>query len=156
MQLEQFILGSQLESEAALEWISGRPFDIGQRASCQFCASNLSNAACKSAPSYLSHHYNSNQQQTTTQSLATWFRPLILVLQISCLLISLLLIGVILRIRKSRLIIVSGWLMLETMLFGALLLYTSVSISFFIFSCSLMIADGPLAENDDDDDDGDH
>uniref|UniRef100_A0A6G1SQP3 Putative G-protein coupled receptor 158 n=1 Tax=Aceria tosichella TaxID=561515 RepID=A0A6G1SQP3_9ACAR len=60
-----------------------------------------------------------------------WIRLLVFVIQMVCIVLTLALIGIILRIRKSRTIIVSGWLMLETMLLGALLLYGSVLVRYF-------------------------
>lgn len=143
-----FVLGSQLESDAALGWLATGQVaaQVWPQQTCQLCQAEAEAeaeagaGAGKSAPAPPTDCPTSNASGLAESS-ARWranygsaaeaplgrLRPLVLAAQSVCLVITLCLICVILRIRKSRLIIVSGWLMLETMLVGALLLHASVS-----------------------------
>jgi len=180
---QYFALGAQFDSDAALEWLSGHSSsgaDSWPRQLCRACdqpAPTPLGLASQEDHVELNAASNNNNSSQEIPSITTcderqlwspnwrWLRPLVLALQLFCVLLTLALIGLIFRVRKSRvswllpigrpwrrwadqprltdlhpsspnsrppftsakIILVSGWLMLETVLLGALLLYLSVS-----------------------------
>lgn len=114
---QYFALGSQLDSDAALDWFTGGhtswPHQI-----CRLCKrTRLANNTDRSINSSNINNKNSNDNDKQAvnvpevgtfctsefqQPNTSWIRPLVLALQSICVLITLALIAILFRVRKSR------------------------------------------------------
>lgn len=95
-----FALGAQLDADASLAWFADEPAAGWPRQVCRLCAAPRARPEGVGGGSH--SRTNCSEFGAGAELAAGWLRPLVASLQALCALATLALIGILLRVRKSR------------------------------------------------------
>lgn len=100
--LPYFELGAQLEHDLVLDWFAGQPGDPGEPTQAYSPLADWPRQSCCEPAGCLPGSEPTSPGHLRREPPMDWVRPVVLVVQVTCILVTCVLIAILFRVRKSR------------------------------------------------------